>query len=214
MRCLTFTRKNKAMNICYVVGAGDFFGSFTPDEGDLVIAADGGYDELEKRGIRTDVLVGDLDSLKNQPSNVTTVRHPKEKDETDMHLAFLLGRERGYTRFEIYGGTGGRADHTFANYCLLSYIRSCGCRARLYAEGEYAEVIENELTRVTGNPGARISVFAFGGEARGVSIRGLRYTVTDAVMSPLFPLGVSNEFLDTEGEIEVKDGRLLIMREI
>ncbi|MBR2432244.1 MAG: thiamine diphosphokinase, partial [Clostridia bacterium] len=79
------------MKTCYIVGAGEFYGEFTPDSDDLVIAADGGYDSLLNRGIRPDVLIGDLDSIKEMPNGIELIRHPVKKDETDMHLAYLEG---------------------------------------------------------------------------------------------------------------------------
>jgi thiamine pyrophosphokinase len=62
--------------------------------------------------------------------------------------------------------------------------------------------------------GIRRSVFAFGSEASGVSIKGAKYDVEDAAITPDFPLGVSNSFKEESCEIEVKDGTLLVMREI
>ena len=202
------------MGICYIVGAGEFYSSFTPQECDLVIAADGGYAELKKRGIRCDLLVGDMDSLDALPKELEIIRHPVEKDETDMHLAYLEGRRRGYSNFAIYGGVGGRADHTFANYCLLSYIRGDGCRAVLYDKQSKAYVIKNEVTRVIGESKKGISIFAFGGLARGVTIKGLYYELAGGVLTPSFPIGVSNHFLGKPAEIEVSDGELLIIEEL
>lgn len=202
------------MSICYIVGAGEFYGSFTPEKGDFVIAADGGYASLKERNIRCDLLVGDLDSLTDAPTDVSTLTHPVEKDETDMHLSYLEGKKRGYSKFRIYGGVGGRADHTFANYCLLSYIKKDGGDAVLCGDGYEALVIENEVTRVAGTPGYTVSVFAFGGVARGVSIRGLYYTLNDGALTPSFPLGVSNHFTEEDCEIEVKEGTLLVIRQI
>ena len=40
------------MKTCYIVGAGEFYGSFMPDDDDLVIAADGGYKALLEKGIQ------------------------------------------------------------------------------------------------------------------------------------------------------------------
>jgi len=138
------------MKECYIVGAGEFFGSIHPCEEDLVIAADGGVRYLLSKGIIPDVIVGDFDSLSENEDEtnvflteamgrvknciektaseslceingkqVEIFRHPIMKDETDMYLAYEIGREKGYTDFKLYGGVGGREDHTFANYCLL-----------------------------------------------------------------------------------------------
>lgn len=199
---------------CYIVGAGEFFGSFAPLDDDFVIAADGGYAELISRGIRCDLLVGDLDSLKSVANDVKTLTFPPEKDDTDMRLAYLEGKKRGYTSFEIYGGTGGRSDHTFANYCLLYEMKLDGCEARLHGRSDIAYIIRNEATRGGGSSNKYISVFAFSEKASGVCIQGLKYEVTDAILQPHFPLGVSNQKTGGEYEISVSDGTLLIIEEL
>ena len=202
------------MKTCYIVGAGEFYGSFKPNKDDLVIAADGGYSVLKEKGIRCDLLIGDMDSIKDTPNDIQAIKHPVEKDETDMHLAYLEGKRRGYESFAIYGGVGGRSDHTFANYCLLSYIKNDGNNAKLFGKSDVAFAIKNEVTRVSGKPQKSISIFAFGGIAEGVSIRGLYYELKDGRLLPEFPLGVSNHFTDRDAEIEVKNGTLLIISEI
>ena len=202
------------MKTCYIVGAGDFERGFLPEKDDLVIAADGGYTSLLKQNIRCDLLIGDMDSITEIPTGVELIRHHIEKDETDTYLAYCEGLRRGYESFEIYGGTGGRSDHTFANYCLLAKIKADGFSARLYSDSEVAYIIRNEATRVSGKPDGKISVFAFGGTAEDVSIKGLYYTLENGTLSPDFPLGVSNSFVSSCAEISVKSGTLLIIQEI
>ncbi len=201
------------MAVCYIVGAGEPHGSFTPEKDDLVIAADGGYLTLRALGIEPDILIGDFDSIDSVPEGVEILRHPVEKDETDTELAYLEGVRRGYKCFEIYGGTGGRPDHTYANYCLLLKAREHGHRARLIGESFSASVILNETTRVSGNAGKTLSVFAFGRDSRGVDIRGLKYGMHDGIIRSSSSIGVSNSFVSDEGEISVKDGALLIITE-
>ncbi len=202
------------MGVCYIVGAGAFYGDIIPEKGDLVIAADGGYATLKSLEIRTDLLIGDMDSIASVPSDVETARYKVEKDETDMHLAYLEGVRRGYSEFRIYGGVGGRADHTFANYCLLASIASDGNRAILYDRECIVYAIKNSSTRVAAKPKKSISVFAFGGEARGVDIEGLYYKLKDGTLKPEFPLGVSNHTTENDATISVRDGTLLIIEEI
>jgi len=201
------------MKTCYIIGAGNCSVKPKPSEGDLVIAADGGYDTLYNFGMKPDLLVGDLDSIDAVPRGVEIIRHPIKKDETDMHLAYLEGVRRGYEYFKIFGGTGGRSDHTFANYCLLMYIRDNGGRAELIDDLGGAFVIKNESITIGGRPGRHLSVFAIGGGARGVSIVGAEYEARDVTLSPAFPLGVSNSFREEPVRIEVRDGYLLVMIE-
>ena len=104
---------------CYIVGAGEFYGELNLSDGDIVIAADGGYDTLRELGVTPDLLVGDMDSVKAVPTDIEKLRVPVEKDETDTYLCYLEGVRRGYSNFVILGGVGGREDHTFANFSLL-----------------------------------------------------------------------------------------------
>lgn len=200
------------MKTCYIVGAGDFFGSFSPTEDDLVIAADGGYDTLCRLKIRCDLLIGDMDSINSAQNNTEKIVFPVEKDETDMLLAYMEGSKRGYTDFCIFGGVGGRIDHTFANLSLLIYAKNAGHTMEIVADGYRIFAIKNEKIKLSSAPGSPLSVFAFEAEASGVCIRGAKYEAENIVLLPSFPLGVSNSFVSDTCEIEVKNGTLLIMK--
>lgn len=199
------------MKVCAIVGAGDFFPCrFEKDKYDFIIAADGGCESLLKSGITPDLVIGDFDSG-GVPENIEYKRYKVEKDETDMHLAFLEGVCRGYDTFYIFGGVGGSEDHTFANYCLLYYAKKQGKTMYLVGENAYWFVIENESVTLSGNIGGRLSLFAFGGAASGVTVKGAKYEADDVTLTPEFPLGVSNSFTEVSAEISVKSGALLIM---
>ena len=202
------------MSTCYIVGAGDFYGELTPSKGDLVIAADGGYDALLARGIRCDLLVGDMDSIREGGSATDTLLYPVEKDDTDTALAYLEGVRRGYTDFRLYGCTGGRCDHTFANYALLAHMRECGHTATLVDNGFEIFAIRNEKISIKRRTGATLSVFAFGKEARGVTLTGVKYPLKNYTLTPSVALGVSNKFEGDVATVEVCDGTLLVMAEI
>ena len=88
---------------CFIVGAGSSDGiKLRPQQGDLVIAADGGYTYLENEGIEPDVLLGDFDSLGKMPDCRNLERHSPIKDDTDMALAADYGIEHGCRRFFLY----------------------------------------------------------------------------------------------------------------
>ena len=201
------------MGVCYIVGAGDFNSPFFPEEDDLVIAADGGYDHLKKFGIRCDLLLGDLDSISKAPSCVKTLKFPVRKDETDTYLAYREGAKRGYNTFYIYGGTGGREDHTFANYCLLLYIKSEGGKGFLFSDKARVSVIKNERITLYGKAGKHLSLFPFGSDADGVTVEGAEYECKEVKLETKCPLAVSNIFKDSPVNIEVSDGALLVMEE-
>jgi len=202
------------MSICYLVGAGDFNENIELYEDDLLIAVDGGYDSLIAAGYMPDVLVGDLDSVKAPiDESVKVLRYSKEKDETDMLLAYRIGVRCEYTDFVILGGTGGRFDHTLANISLLLYAKERGHNITMIDDKSMMICLKNESIRLTGAPGAYLSVFAFGEEAEGVTILGTKYEIENATLSPSFPLGVSNEFAEEEAFISVNDGALIVIAE-
>ncbi len=203
------------MSKCYIVGAGDFTVPRGINEGDLVIAADGGFDRLKKARMLPHLFIGDMDSLRSPlPNDLEKMTFPERKDYTDMHLSYLEGCRRGYREFEIYGGTGGRGDHTFANISLLLKIAEDGNLGRMVTEGEVYTVIKNGGISLEGKKDSYISVFAIGDIAEGVTLKGLDYEVENVSLAPDFPLGVSNRFTENTAEISVKSGALLIIYQI
>ena len=201
------------MSRCIIIGAGE---SYLPENipDGFVIAADGGYDTARAAGIKPDVLIGDLDSIEGDiPEGIQIIKHPVEKDETDLHLAYLEGVKRGYTDFLILGCSGGRANHTFANYSLLLYAKNRGHSMTLFGRGGVVRVIKNETATLKGARTSHFSLFAFGKEAYGVSIEGAEYNASNITLTPEFPLACSNRFLDGEVRVSVTDGALLAVVE-
>ena len=201
------------MGVCYIVGAGDFETPFAPDAQDLVIAADGGLLHLQKYGIRADIAIGDFDSLGRIPEECEKIVFPEKKDFTDTALALYEGQKRGFRSFVILGGTGGRDDHTFANYSLLLEARERGLFAKLVSKNSTAFVIKNEKIAVKCDTGAHFSAFAFGQAANGVSLTGLAYEASDVTLLPSCHLASCNLFDGRTAEVEVKDGALLVFVE-
>lgn len=206
------------MKRCLIVGAGEIEISciMQPQEEDYVIAADGGFDALQEAGIVPHVWIGDMDSSKRSISEekelqqVQLVKLPREKDDTDMLAAIRLGLEQGCQEFLLYGSLGGRLDHTIANIQCLLFLKEHGANGRLYGKTENIEVLRNETITYNADRKGMISVFALEGEAKGVTEKGLKYEIEDAILTPNFPIGVSNEFVGRKSEITVKEGTLLI----
>ena len=130
-----------------------------------------------------------------------------------MFLAYYEGVRLGYSEFVMLGATGGRLDHTYANISLLLYAKDRGHNVTLMDERGIILCLKNEALTLSGNEGDTLSVFAIGGEAHGVTIKGAKYEVEGVTLSPAFPLGVSNEFTKVAAHISVKSGALLIIAE-
>ncbi|HIT31400.1 MAG TPA: thiamine diphosphokinase [Candidatus Enterenecus stercoripullorum] len=200
------------MAICYIFGSGEY-GAQWPQmgEGDLVIAADGGYAQLERRGIVPHLLVGDFDSLGYVPPHPHIIRHPVRKDDTDTALALREGWKRGFREFHIYGGMGGRLDHTLANLQLLVGLAEQGGTGFLVGEGSVATALTGGTIVFPAGCRGTLSVFAANGPAEGVTLTGLLYPLKHARLTGDVPLGVSNEFLDVPASVTVAEGTVLVL---
>ena len=199
-------------SVCYIVGAGVLGeSSFAFSYRGLLIAADGGYNRLKDLGIIPDFLVGDFDSLENVPQDVPTEKFSEEKDQTDMMIAIDKGFDLGYTTFAIYGGLGGRLDHSIANIQLLSYISKKRGRGYLIQGDTIITVIRDEQYKIKGQDQGYLSVFSLDKSAKGVTLRGLKYGIKDAELNNHYPIGVSNEFIGEEVSIQVKEGSLMVL---
>lgn len=179
-------------------------------DGSYIIAADGGIDKLKALGISPDLIVGDFDSSSYRPSGHNVISFPTKKDDTDTVIAIKEAIKRGFDTVVISGGMGGCLDHTVANLQALSYARENGVRAFL-TDGSQSAAIVDSAAVIKGKRGGRCSVFAFGGKAVDVKLKGLEYECDGIDLVPDFPLGVSNAFTDKKAEISVKNGALLVI---
>lgn len=199
--------------ICFIVGAGEFTcRGLKPARGDLLLAADGGYEALHAQGLSPHLVIGDMDSLCfTPPQGMSVLRFPRHKDETDMALAIRLAQGMGFRKFRLYGATGGRQDHFQANLQLLSALARSRYDARIVAPNFTVYAIAAGTLRLRGlHRGQTVSVFCAGDEALGVTLRGLAYEITNARLTGDNPLGVSNQAAGDTAHISVRRGTLLV----
>jgi len=199
------------MKICYIFAAAEGEPkNFAPKKDDLVIAADAGFLKLEQYGVSPHIVLGDFDSMQEIPEANEIIRHPVKKDDTDTMLAVKTGFERGYKLFVIYGGTGGRLDHTLANLQTLSFIASKGGTGFLCGDDFTATALRDSTIHFSEKATGNISVFSATSECE-VSIKGLLYNLENKTLTHSFPLGVSNEFIGEKSEISISGGTAFIL---
>lgn len=206
------------MSRCIVVGGGGMkspaFARALIGEGDLVIAADRGLVHTQAMGIAPDLIVGDFDSFLGElPAGVECIALPQEKDDTDMLYAVRQGLGRGFDDFLLLGGMGGRLDHTLANLGVLRFLGRQGCRGRLVdADCQVQIVSEEKITLEYDKRFRYLSVFAFDGDAVGVTIQGVKYPLNDARLTGDFPIGCSNEIVSDTACIGVRQGAVVVLQ--
>jgi thiamine pyrophosphokinase len=188
---------------------------------DLVICADSGIYFAEKCGVRPDIIVGDFDSSDYNKADELTkngieiIKLPEIKDVTDTYFAVEEGFRRGYKSFAVYGGIGGRFDHTLANLSVLRFIYKKGGTGTICGSGTSVYFIDDGecLMLPYDKSCGYISVFPADGISYGVYERGMKYSLTDATLSNDYPVGVSNEFtVGNDAVISVKKGPLYVIK--
>ena len=205
-----------------MICAGDLtVGSIPISEGDFVIAVDGGLMYCESLGVEPDLIVGDFDSItdsfvgaleeieKRSPEKV--VRLNTMKDDTDTMAALKIGIERGFEVFYMYGCGGGRLEHTIANIQSLIYLKDRDLKGYIMEGEGMTFVMRNESVSFKETMEGYVSLFALDPVIKGVTEKGLKYTLEKAELSYGFPLGVSNEFIGVQSEIAVDSGTALVV---
>lgn len=212
--------KSTTKPVCILVGAGDAPDKKIPvREEDYLIAVDGGYDYCREWQLEPDLVLGDFDSVnparkeelrrRQQENPDTTKVLPVMKDDTDMLAALRIGLEKGYRLFYLYGGCGGRLEHTIANIQCLKFLKSQGAEGHLFSNQERIFIIQNETVHFSANTMGLFSLFALQKAVMGVTIRGMKYPLADAVLTDEYPIGISNEFQGEPAEICITDGTAL-----
>ncbi len=188
---------------------------------DWILAADGGWALAQALGIPVSLLIADFDSLLLSEEDLSgvpeVIRLPVEKDWTDTMAAAMEGFRRGYREFLILGGTGGRLDHTVANFAVLYALVRQGARAYMADEQNRVELRLPGHYLLEPQEGYKFSLFPYGGEVTGLTERQVFYPLDNATLTPDNPLGISNEFLKDSvkntllpAEISFKTGVLMI----
>lgn len=185
---------------------------FSPTQEDFIICCDAGYTAAKRRGITPDLLIGDFDSyLEPLPNTIETVRFPVEKDDTDSMLALREGLKRGYRQFVILFALGGRLDHTIANLQSLAFLEEYEANGMIIGPCDTVRFLRNGTLRIPRRDGYTLSIFAFGGNAIGVNLKGMQYPLNDATVTGAFPIGLGNHIIDPAGSISVARGALLVV---
>jgi thiamine pyrophosphokinase len=179
-----------------------------------VVAADSGIEHALAAGVHVDLLIGDLDSatprtvLDAIAAGSEVVRHPEDKDATDLELALDAVADRGFDSVLVVGIHGGRSDHLLANALLLASPRYAGLRVHAHLGNADVIVVRDEAV-LPGPAGRLCSLLPLGGAAAGVTPTGLRYPLRDETLDPGSTRGVSNVVDTTPAGVALRAGVLL-----
>lgn len=185
---------------------------------DLVICADGGIRHALAMGLEPALILGDFDSAGAElidlarARGVAVERVPVEKDETDTHLALLEAVSRGAGEIVLLGGTGDRLDHTFSNLLLMPGIPASVAMTVVDAKNVIRLLRPGGRMTVRAAAGGYLSLLPLSPEAKGVVAEGVKWPLDGATLRWGQSLGVSNQIVDDEAFVAVREGFLLVVQ--
>lgn len=187
-----------------------------PKSGDLLIAADSGYENAKKLGVTPSILLGDFDSLgeekaKTIPDGIEILRVPAEKDRTDTQLAATVALARGANEIVIIGGLGGRLDHSLSNLAILEWLQGQGVPAVINDGFNRARFVRNGGALIGRSAFTYLSLVAVDPVVKGVSVKGCKYPLENAKITRTCQFAVSNEMTGNCALVEVRRGGLYII---
>ena len=189
------------------------------NEYDCMIAADSGMNFLHRNGIIPDIIAGDFDSVDRDSmayfqglNDVQVIRLNPVKDDTDTEFVIREAIRRGATEIVVLGATGTRLDHVLANVNMLGIGLEEGVLIQLVDKHNRIRMIYDSLEIAKSEQfGSYVSVLPVKGDAKGVTLEGMKYPLENADIACFSSLGVSNEIVDETAKISVKHGVLLVI---
>ncbi len=181
-----------------------------------LIAVDSGFDHGRAFDLEPDLIIGDLDSISSEglrwakERGIKIKKFPEDKDKSDLELA--LDQTRGVSKSVfVLGSDTGRFDHTLGVISALGfaapYFESC----HAIIGTSYCTFISKSQKLYRSN-GTRVSVFALGGTAVGVTMQGFQWELQKADMPSGSTIGLSNELTSEVGTITVDGGVLVAIQ--
>ncbi|MFO1445857.1 thiamine diphosphokinase [Bacillus sp. Bva_UNVM-123] len=190
-------------------------------EQDRWIGVDKGVITLFSLGIKPISAFGDFDSVTvSELANIKEIvgelhQYRPEKDETDMELAVSWAKEQRPNKIRIFGATGGRLDHFFANIQLL---------IKPILDGNHVpiEIIDQKNIVFLKAPGSYpikkslekkyISFIPISAEIHDLSLEGFKYPLKNRHILLGSTLCISNELINDYGNFSFSTGILMVVR--
>ncbi|HJC02264.1 MAG TPA: thiamine diphosphokinase [Candidatus Gemmiger stercoripullorum] len=184
------------------------------EPGAFIVACDAGYRNAETLGVVPDLIVGDFDSAPQPPvRHEHTIVLPHVKDDTDTHFAARWLWQHGCREVTFLGALGGqRFEHTVANLHTALFLAKNGVQVLLADERSELRILCPGQPMTLERKGwTYLSLFPLDGPLTGVEEQGVFYPLQDAVLTPDYPLGVSNEFTAPQAVLSCRAGHGLVV---
>lgn len=185
------------------------------------VGVDKGVTRLLEAGIKPNIGFGDFDSVSLDELHIIKenvnqlMTYQEEKDETDTEHALQWALGQNPDKIRLFGGTGGRLDHFFANVQLIM-------KPALKSLSYNIEIIDKKNIIFVTYPGTYrlnkiikkkyVSFIPVYSAVEGLTLNGFKYPLKDRYIPFGSTLCISNELLNDYGTFSFREGILMVIR--
>lgn len=178
-----------------------------PINAEIIIAADGAFNQLISRNIIPQVVIGDFDSL-------ITARHPKarfiqhfDQNLCDFEKCLLYAESNQLFPSMIVGGYGLELDHCFNNMAIFAKY-SQKLNLTFFANNSYAKMVKNKIV-FSARKGEIISILPYPSAI--VSSEGLKWELSETQLDIIGKSSARNQACNDTIQINVIRGTALVV---
>jgi thiamine pyrophosphokinase len=176
---------------------------------EFYICTDGAYHYINSLKINPNVVIGDMDSLSESPTN-TEVIFVDDQNTTDFEKALQYLCDVGFVKVLVLGSTGGQHDHFLGNLNAAFKFRE-QLSITFFDQSQYFFLADIKQ-KIDTKPGKVISLIPFP-DAQGITLSGFQYSLNNESLSLVDRIGTRNIAVSETPSIHFESGALWVFVE-
>jgi thiamine pyrophosphokinase len=173
---------------------------------DFIIATDGGFDTYK---YPIDLLIGDMDSIKDENTATHKIILDKEKDFSDGEFALNYLLKENYETIKIYGIDGGRLDQVYGNIELLYLAHKKGVNVIGYGK-DYTIYLVSNTIEIKTKIDKTISIYSLSEESVISKIENTKYQFFETKLAKGSTYGLSNVATSDVVKLTINSGTVIV----
>jgi thiamine pyrophosphokinase len=186
-------------------------------EYELIACTDGAFHYLKNMNFpleKLDFISGDFDSLSEKNKILQQAQNDKfeviftpDQDKTDFEKALEIIEEKGFSKVDVLGGSGGEMDHFLGN---LTVAFQCKNKIKITFFDEFSQYFFIPKNfKIENVKGKLISLYPFP-ITENITTKGLNWALENENLTMLSKIGTRNFAVKDEVEIFYENGDLLL----
>ena len=181
----------------------------------LICGTDGAFHYLKKMNFpleKLDFISGDFDSvsdeiLRQAQNDEFEIIFTPDQDKTDFEKALEIIQEKGFSKVDVFGGSGGEMDHFLGNLTVAFKFKN-KIEITFFDEfSQYFFIPKNFIIKNVN--GKLVSLYPFP-IAENVTTKGLNWILDNENLTMISKIGTRNFEVEDEISIEYEKGDLLL----